>query len=362
MSEQIKRVQASLYSLFIGDALSMPVHWYYRVSDIYRQFPPMGITKMEAAPAQHPSSIMSLHSTSTGGRRGSALARLEPEIVGEIILKGKQHLWNKPGVHYHHGLQAGDNTLNACCARLMVRHLGAHGRYDKDKWLDEYIAFMTAEPAQHPDTYAESYHRGFFANLNKGAQREQCGAITHDTASMGALVTVAPLALSLFTTHDLDEATSVCCEHVRLTHPDAGLIKVVSMYVALIYQIMHERSETELSELFVQASEVIPNARLHALMQKRKSDADIVGGVFSTACYITDSWPSVCYLCAKYHTTPAKALLVNTNLGGENAHRGSVLGSLVGLAHGEFDVGFFTQLVHQESIMQEVETFVERFY
>ena len=37
---------------------------------------------------------------------------------------------------------------------------------------------MTAEPPQHPDTYAESYHRGFFANLDQGRPAHKCGAVT----------------------------------------------------------------------------------------------------------------------------------------------------------------------------------------
>jgi hypothetical protein len=52
-----QRAIAALKSLFIGDALAMPVHWYYSVMDIERQFPG-GVTDFEDAPAHHPSSIM----------------------------------------------------------------------------------------------------------------------------------------------------------------------------------------------------------------------------------------------------------------------------------------------------------------
>ena len=173
------KIEAALYSLFIGDALSMPVHWYYRTSDIVSTFPPNGITQMEAAPAEHPSSIMSLHSTQAGGRKASAIGReinlvvadapdsYDGEIVGDVILKGKRKLWGGSHTHYHHGMQAGDNTLNACCARLMLRHLVKNKGYNKRRWLEDYIEFMTAEPAMHPDSYAESYHRGFFVLVSR---------------------------------------------------------------------------------------------------------------------------------------------------------------------------------------------------
>lgn len=378
-----EKVKAALYSLFIGDALSMPVHWYYRTSDIVSAFPPHGITKMESAPAEHPSSIMSLHSTQAGGRKASVTGRAinqaaannsssshgeryNGEIVGDVILKGKRKLWGGSHVHYHHGMQAGDNTLNACCARLMLRHLVQNNGYNKRRWLEDYIAFMTAEPAMHPDTYAESYHRGFFANLQKGMAADECGAQTHDTPSMGALVTVAPLAIALLSAHPVERVQEACCTHVRLTHPDDGLLKVVTRYVSLINDLLLAQQQaadnrTDKADQFIQAAKIIPGAKLEKYLNNKVGDMSVVGGQYSTACYITDSWPSVCYLAAKYYATPGKALLINTNLGGENAHRGSVLGSMVGLVNGKYDKSLYDQLLHRDAISQEVQGFINRF-
>jgi hypothetical protein len=100
-------------------------------------------------------------------------------------------------MHYHNGMPSGENTLNAYCARLIIRQLTQQNlKYDVDEFLKSYISFMTSEEPQHPDTYAESYHRGFFANLVAGKPARQCGAATHDTPSVGGLVTVGPLAIA----------------------------------------------------------------------------------------------------------------------------------------------------------------------
>ena len=40
--------------------------------------------------------------------------------------------------------------------------------YDKKTFLEDYIVFMTTANT-HNDTYAESYHRDFFANWAKGS-------------------------------------------------------------------------------------------------------------------------------------------------------------------------------------------------
>jgi len=341
---------------------------------------------MEAAPTDHPSSIMSLHSTDAGGRRRVKTANsakmqssktlqfdLQGEVVGDIILKGKRNLWGGTRTHYHHGLEAGENTLNAHCARLMLRHLVENEGYDAARWLEDYIEFMTADPARHPDTYAESYHRGFFANLKNGKAPDTCGAVTHDTPSMGALVTVAPLAFALFKTHTLEKTQTICCEHVQLTHPDTSLMRVVCAYVELLdsllrlaetQQSIDSQSEINASAVvdsIVKAARVVPGTNLNELLERNRGDSAVVGGLYSTACYITDSWPAVCYLAAKYYTTPDQAMLINTNLGGENAHRGSVLGSIVGLASSRCDESLFEQLLNREAISEEIRDFVEAF-
>ena len=97
------------------------------------------------------------------------------------------------------------------------------------------------------------------------------------------------------------------------------------------------------------------------MLQSQRGDAAIVGGRYSLACYISDSWPSVCYLAAKYHAAPHKALVVNTNLGGENAHRGSVLGTLVGAASGEVPGELYGQLAHGQELDSLIDQFLNRF-
>jgi len=65
-----------------------------------------------------------------------------------------------------------------------------------------------------------------------------------------------------------------------------------------------------------------------------EADELVVGRRFSTACYVEESVPSVIYLALKYHDDPEACLIANTNLGGDNAYRGAVLGALLGAANG----------------------------
>jgi len=357
-----RRVKAALINLFIGDSLSMPVHWFYNPGDIIRFFGKNGITGLEAAPETHPSSIMSLHST-TGGGRSRGQPNSGQEIVGDVILKGRRHLWGRPNGHYHHGMQAGDNTLNAWWARLLINYMNSQKQYQAETWVQAYIEFMTADPPGYPDTYAESCHRGFFANWSAGRPALACGAVTHDTPSMGALVTVAPLALALLGMgRTLEDTCATCRKHVWLTHPDKGLLLVVDAYVILIQTLLEREAEASDINPFVEAASVIKGTKLDKLLAADRGDAYVVGRTYSLACYITDSWPSVCYLAARYHDDDARALLTNTNLGGENAHRGSVLGTLIGLASARYSDGWYTQLSLHPELESELEQYLDNFY
>ncbi len=351
----INRAISALKSLFVADSLAMPVHWFYNPQDIQKAFPG-GVQKLEAAPNYHPSSIMPLHSTAGGGRGTQTASETRREIVGEVILKGKREYWGQPNQHYHRQMQAGENTLNSHCARVVMRAMLATGlHYCKEKFLDDYITFMTSDVPFHPDTYAESYHRGFFANLENGKPKNQCGAVTHDTPSIGGLVTIAPIVFAkrLHGT-PLGEVQKICREHLVLTHPDEGLAKVCTTYVDLLNSLLFRTDEDSGQGLIARAAQIMPpGLDLPALTAQTRND-DIIGGRFSTACYISDSWPNVLFLAHKYHDDLEKALLVNTNAGGDNVHRGSVLGTLLGLTTGRTVDKFFQQLVDRKAIDAEI--------
>ncbi|BEH15608.1 ADP-ribosylglycohydrolase family protein [Marinobacter shengliensis] len=354
------RVRNSLKTQFIADALAMPVHWFYNPMDIEKAFPG-GIQRFEAAPEFHPSSIMSLHSTSRGGRRAHHHGKPEPQIVGDVILKGRAQFWNVPNVHYHHGMTAGENTLNAHCSRVLMRCLAEdNGHYRSQTFLKAYIGFMTADPPRHPDTYAESYHRGFFANLEKGLPPEKCGMVTHDTPSVGGLVTIAPLVFSeRLRGASVPDIQALCREHLALTHPDEGLMQVCDRYVTLLCGLMEGPGEDGIKALLEDAAKGARGLDVAAFSKRNLPDNQVVGRMYSPACYISDSWPVVLYLAYKYRNDPWLALRVNTNLGGDNVHRGMVLGALLGLTSDGVANQWFDQLVNQEDIDREITALID---
>ena len=356
----ILRASAALKTLFVADSLAMPVHWFYNTNDIFKAFPD-GIKSFQNAPEHHPSSIMSLHSTSHGGRKKIGGGNEHQQIIGDVILKGRRQYWGSPNIHYHHQMKAGDNTLNAHCARVLMRSMAKNdGHYDSDTFLNDYIAFMTSDPPEHNDTYAESYHRGFFSNLVNGKAQNQCGATTHDTASIGGLVTIAPIVLieRLLGT-PLSQVRLKCKEHLLLTHPDKKLASICENYVNLLDSLMFRPQSVSANELLNDISINSIGLNLEKLSRTVKDDKEVIGNKFSSACYIEGSWPGTLYLAYRYPDDIQKALISNTHLGGDNVHRGCVLGVILGLINGETIDSWYDNLIGKIEISQEIEDLLQ---
>jgi ADP-ribosyl-[dinitrogen reductase] hydrolase len=352
------RIRGALWGMFVGDALAMPVHWYYNIAALQQNFGQ--IRDYQSPMAHHPNSIMALANTGKAGRGSQA-----GDIVGEVILKGKKHHWGQINRHYHQGMQAGDNTLNLLCSRVLLRSLVINGHYDSTHFLQEYVRFMT-EPDQHNDTYAESYHRDFFANYAKGIAPENCaGAEGHDTASIGGLVSIPLVIMATLRDGDLESTNSVALTQQRLTHRSSLLEKYTVELSKLLFHIFHDfNPDTEQlvfaasRNLGFPATEVIQRVR-----RNNSSDHDIIGGMLSPACYIDQSFPSVLYLAARYHDDFETALIANTNVGGDNCHRGAVLGAILGASLGVKAIPprWISGLTAYSKLNDEIEGFIKRY-
>ena len=352
------RIRGALWGMLVGDALAMPVHWYYRLSDLQRDFGE--VRDFQAPKAHHPSSIMSLSSTSRAGR-GEQLG----EVVGEVILKGTKHHWGPANRHYHQGMQAGENTLNALCARLVMRSMTRQKGHDTADFLSSYVDFMTA-PDSHNDTYAESYHRDFFANWARGMPPEKCAGKTgHDTASMGGLVGLAPVILGTAARHGVDQAVAAALAQMRLTHVSQPLEVFATAYAQILAGLVLSPPTDLVAWLQSHASPL--GKGLSALLAKAPGSSvsvtQVIGGMYSPACYIEDSFPSVLYLAARYHQDFESALIANTNAGGDNCHRGAVLGALMGawLGHEAIPLRWRQGLVAGPVAGPEIDQFINTF-
>ena len=352
------RLRGALWGMFVGDALAMPVHWYYNIAALQRDF---GVIRDYHPPkAEHPSSIMALANTGKAGR-----GTQDGNVVGDVILLGKKHHWGQAKRHYHQGMQAGDNTLNLLCARVLLRSLNANGRHDPADFLRDYVSFMTT-PDRHNDTYAESYHRDFFANFARGLPPERCaGAEGHDTASIGGLVGLPPVIFAAMRAGEASEVIAAAMAQLRLTHLSAKLERFALEFCDVLIHLLSDPSP-QLAPLACAAAKRLgfpAEAVIERVRRNGAPDHEVIGKLLSSACYIDQSFPAALYLAARYPEDFEAALIANTNLGGDNCHRGAVLGAILGAALGVDAIPerWRQGLTASGELEVEIESFVAQF-
>ncbi len=304
----------ALWGLSIGDALAMPVHWYYNRNALHQDYG--WVTDYLAPRNPHPDSILFRSHYTASGPKGE-------------ILHDQAPYWGREGTryHYHQFLEAGENTLNIKLGSVLIESLNGCGGYDADDYLGRYIGYMTT-PGSHRDTYIEECHRNFFSNYALGIPPRQCGAVEKH---IGGLVGMVPV-LAWYAAHP-EKARSAALEHLALTHPGEKMAAAGGLVADLLLAVLNGRP---LKDAILARIEAQDHPLTGHPFQKWLDDPDdwVIGPKLSTACYVEHSVPAVLYLALKYHGDPEKALVVNTNLGGDNAYRGGVLGALLGAEHG----------------------------
>ena len=112
------------------------------------------------------------------------------------------------------------------------------------------------------------------------------------------------------------------------------------------------------SNLGFPANEVLKSVR-----RNKSSDFYVTGDLLSPACYIDQSFPSVLYLATRYHNDFESALIVNTNVGGDNCHRGAVLDAILGAALGveAIPIRWIQGLTSQAELKDDFEQFIAQY-
>ena len=306
------RAKGALYGAAIGDALAMPVHWYYNRGALLRDYGTVDEFLRPKNP--HPDSIL-------------WRSRYVPPNQEADILHDQAKWWGQREIHYHQFLEAGENTLTWKLANEVIASLNARGGQDSADYLARYICYLTT-PGQHRDTYLEECHRGFFANYAKGIPPNRCAIKEKHIGGLAGLVPVVA-----WYRNDRELAVTKAKDQVATTHAGEAMAEAAALIADLLWQTLNGRPLAEaIAE--VQSRQANRYARHPFGKWSLKPDESIIGPKLSSACYLEDSVPAVIFLALKYHDCPREGLIANTMLGGDNVHRGILLGALLGAEKG----------------------------
>lgn len=366
-----QRLRGALWAFFSGDAVAAPTHWYYGgFSQVQADYGPSGIVDYTKPKLELRGSILNKSDINGGGRTGSTFGGFfgnkkqcaEKTVIGDIILHGKKEYWDKSkSIHYHATLQKGENTLEASLARVLMRTIVEHdGQFDADAFREAYMKFMTT-PGSHNDTYASTCHRMFFFNrFFKDFPPKDCpdnDGHNVDTVDGLILPTIAALATASHSDASVQDVENVAAECAAVTRKSSRLEHDSRVWSRLVYASIRE-DDHDNQQQFVQndLSQCAEGFGLPRLPSANARDQ-------ITACYLSQSLPPLLDMLAKY--LPQKdvwgGLLANANVGGENVHRGSIFGAILG-ARATYDAlppQMINGLYHHKELELEIDAFVK---
>jgi len=306
------RQKGAILGMFIGDALAMPVHWYYDRQALHRDYG--HVTGYQTPRNSHPDSILWRSVYNATNRAAD-------------ILHDQRKYWGQHGIHYHQFLRAGENTLNLKLCALLIDTIAENGAYDSDAYLEHYIDFMIT-PGRHRDTYVEEYHRHFFTNYARGKPSRSCGVVEKHISGV-----IGMIPLLVYYAEDQETARRLALQHMRLTHLGDRMSTAGILLIDILLPVLNGASlnNTIVDKIKSQDNPLLGFPFFRWL---EEPDETVIGRHLSSACYVEDALPAIIYLALKYHRDAARGLIANTNLGGDNAGRGAVLGALLGAAIG----------------------------
>lgn len=407
-ADRAERMRDALWGLFVGDALAMPAHWFYDVANIQRVFGG-GVSGYAAAPHPHPESFMvgmeyrpDVETARRFGRPFDILhehARFYDTTYSDLetATNEREESHGNPvpqledRFHYHHGLNAGENTLGANLVRVLLRSVVQEGRYDPDAFQRAFVEYLAA-PGANRDPYTEFYLRAWFENYSQGVEPRLCAPFQRDkwsVASMGGIV--RPLVASLLAEGSC-QGLGVAFEHQALTHRSENIASALVILTPLFHGLLkgadparivqthssHLRLPRITGEKLRETYRAnggpgnIPEDetwRLHTEMREDSFDIERfvaehpTGGeasrALSTACYPEHGLPLLLWCARRHGFSPREALLANANLGGDSVHRGMVLGALLGATGNGIPQDLKEGLVARDELEKEIDAFVD---
>ncbi|CAB9510785.1 ADP-ribosylglycohydrolase [Seminavis robusta] len=266
------KLKGSLYGMLVGDAVAVPVHWFYSPKNIRKEYGE--ITEIVASKPNHSESMLQgmsyqgdidIMHNNAHFYEGNKLAQKAQEVKTK---EEEQALRDDHGnfvgakasdrVHYHRTLLKGQNTANACIARLAMRYLassnaGGSDRYNPDEFLESLYNYMVTPPPKnthddkdqlvnHNDTYLDVYLRGFFTNASSGKALRDCAKNQRESWSIGSIDGVG-MCIPMIVAYANEPEWYVmgrAVEHAHLTHKSITVTATLAILVPLLLELLRQ--------------------------------------------------------------------------------------------------------------------------
>lgn len=224
MSSVSDRVLASLLNALIGDALSVPGHWYYTPGSLALAYGRLDDYTDIDSKRPHPDS-------------SSYFSSIKPDPDVDLFHGRLDAVGD--GTHYHHGLKKGECSLAGYLVEALVKDIAERSGYDAYGWMETFQKVFL-QPGYHNDLYISMAYRHFFRQLTEykvwwvGGQDDAC--------MCGSCLSL-PLMLLLHA-HPPDVRAELIRLHMYLTHASPVLARWTAAVTDLLARAIHgEKAE-----------------------------------------------------------------------------------------------------------------------
>lgn len=294
-----KRIRAAVLGALLGDATSLGYHWIYDTAAI-----PQG----DKTPLLMEAPRAKWHNAST-----------------------------TPGSFTHYGVQAValmDSLVDPSTNKL---------RYDLDVFWSTWKGFWAAGNTANELYYRDGATKNTLGNIEtKGDSARTAGSDSHDFSVVGRVI--APLLLVFGDSDDKRAAyLAACVEVASVTHKtDTLVLAAVEFFAGVLFSLARSTDLSDVSDAIKAAlrnKDLLPEFReavekgVASAHETEKSTIEIIAA-FGPACSAEGAIPSTVHILVRYDGNITEGLKRNIASGGDNAARGSVVGSILGAASG----------------------------
>jgi ADP-ribosylglycohydrolase len=286
---------------FLGDALSLPVHWIYDTEQIDREY---GIVDRLLSPEQN-----------------------------------RYHLRAAKGGFTHYGEQA----------MVLLTHLAETGEFNLAAYSGDWQNHI-----ELTDAYRDKASSHTLAALSEGVSETDCGSPSSD---LGGPARLAPLIYRYRNDKALLEQKAR--EIVSFTHRGAGISAGTDFLVQTTLDVLDGMSPTRAIEKAMDngISDLDLDMRLAASLDTVPSNSRDTVKAFGQACGIASALPGAVHLILSYEMDFTEAMVQNVMAGGDSAARGMAVGMVLGAHHGVdgLNDGWLAELAAYREILNKLD-------
>ncbi len=263
-----------IYGAFIGDALSLGVHWIYSSKEI-------------------------------AVKHGKVKEYIDPS-----------------GSLYHKSKNTGEQTHYGDQMMVLLESLAAEKGFNREKFSTAWRDFFKGYKG-----YFDGATKTTLGNLDKGDPFQDAGSSSNDLAGAAR---IAPLVYLYYD----DEETLVryAREQTALTHRDPLVVDAAGFFAqaaSLILRGVHPQEAVEKTSKDKFTGSIISEWVKQGIAGAAEESVEALNS-FGLTCHINHAFPGVIQVIAKYYNNFTGGISESVSAGGDNAARSIVAGMILG--------------------------------